>query len=480
MQAFRLQRPISMLCGPYTIRLNPFEKFFASPRQVVTLGLMIGSFMGSMEATVVATAMPTIVGEMGGLSFYGWSFSIYVLASSAGIPVAGKLSDILGRRLVYAWSMGLFLLASLLCSVAPNMLWLIVFRGLQGLGAAGLLPLALVMIGDMFSFEERARVQGLFSAVWGVSSIAGPLLGGFLVDKIGWPSVFYINVPFGILSAWFVWHWWRDRHELKQGKPHIDYAGAILVSLSAVALLLGLVDLSVWYGWALIGLSAVLGFVLWKVEKASPDPVLPLGLFRWRLFAVTILQSLAIGWVLNGVTAYVPLFVQKVQGKSATEAGASLTPMLLAWVTASVVCARIMLRIGYRGPAIGGMVAVIAGAVLLGLMQAGSGKLLLISSMVLMGAGFGFTVPAMLIAVQMMVERQLMGTATATIQFARSIGGSIGVGVMGAFLNWRMASAGMAGALETTFQVAGAMSVLALLFTLAAPVVSAEEMSQKR
>ncbi len=441
---------------------------------------MIGSFMGSMEATVIATAMPTIVGELGGLSIYGWAFSIYVLASSAGIPVAGKLSDILGRRIVYAWAMGLFLVASLLCAVAPSMIWLIVFRGMQGLGAAGLLPMALVMIGDMFSFEERARVQALFSGVWGLSSVVGPLLGGFLVDGVGWPSVFYINIPFGVLSAWLVWHWWKDSHELKQGKPYIDYPGAILVTLAAVALLFGLLDLKAWYGWALVGLSVVLGAVLWRVEKASPDPVLPLPLFGWRLFTISVLHALVIGWALNGVTAYVPLFVQEVQHKSATEAGATLTPMLLAWVIASAVCAKMMLRVGYRGPAIGGMVSVVAGSALLAFLEPASGKLLLLGSMVLLGGGLGFSVPALLIAVQMTVEKRWMGSATSTIQFARSIGGSVGVGVMGAFFNLRLPKVGMAGALETTFWVAGAVTVLGLLFTIAAPVVSAEEMSRKR
>lgn len=447
---------------------------------MVTLGLLIGSFMGSMEATVVATAMPTIVGELGGLSIYGWAFSIYVLASSAGIPVAGKLSDILGRRLIYAWSMGLFLVASLLCAFAPSMVWLIVFRALQGLGAAGLLPLALVMIGDMFTFEERAKVQAWFSAVWGVSSIAGPLLGGFLVDQIGWPSVFYINIPFGILSAWFVWHWWQDFHELTKGKPHIDYPGAILVTLAAVSLLLGLLDLSTWYGWALVAASGVLSYALWRVEKASPDPVLPLPLFQWRLFTISVLHSLTIGWLLNGVTAYVPLFVQEVQKKSATEAGATLTPLLLSWVSASVICARLMLRIGYRTPAVAGMVLVVCGSVLLSLLDATSGKLMLIASMFLLGTGFGFTVPALLIPVQMMAGRQSMGAATATLQFSRSIGGSIGVGVMGAFLNWRVHTAGMAAALETTFVVAGVMSVAGLAVTMAAPHIPASEMTKRR
>ncbi len=447
---------------------------------MVTLGLLIGSFMGSMEATVVATAMPSIVAQLGGLSYYGWAFSIYVLASSAGIPIAGKLSDIAGRRGVYLGSMVLFLLASLLCALAPSMLWLIVFRGLQGLGAAGLLPLALVMIGDLFTFAERARIQALFSAVWGISSIAGPLLGGFLVDRIGWPSVFYVNIPFGALSAWLVWHWWTDRHELPGGPPRIDYAGAALITLATIALLLGLTDLRAWYGLPLVLLSVVLGALLWRVEQRSPDPVVPLRLFSWPLFRLSVLHSLSIGWVLNGVTAYVPLYVQEVQGRTATEAGASLTPLLLAWVIASAVCARLMLRTGYRGPALAGMVLVVAGSALLALVEPQSPALLLLMSMLIMGAGFGLTVPALLIAVQMLVERQSMGVATSTLQFARSIGGSIGVGVMGALLNSRLPTVGMASALQTTFWAAGAATVLGLAFTLAAPAVSAAEMSRRR
>ncbi|MSV30894.1 MAG: MFS transporter [Bryobacterales bacterium] len=451
-----------------------------SPRQLVTLGLLIGSFMGSMEATVVATAMPTIVGQLGGLNVYGWAFSIYVLASSAGIPVTGKLSDIFGRRIVYAWSMALFLIASLLCAVAPTMLWLIVFRALQGLGAAGLLPLAIIMIGDMFTFEERARVQGFFSGVWGVSSIAGPLFGGFLVDGIGWPSVFYINVPFGLLSAWLVWHYWVDQHELAKGEPYIDYPGALAVTASAVVLLLALVDVVSWHGALLLILAGGLAFIAYRIERASSDPIIPLGLFHWKLFSVAILHSIVIGWLLSGVTAYVPLFVQEVQKGSATEAGAALTPMLFSWVTSSVVCARLMLRIGYRLPAIGGMVAVIAGSALLVLMQVDSPRSLLLASMVIMGCGFGFTVPALLIAVQTTVERQNMGAATSMIQFSRSMGGSIGVGVMGAFLNWEAGRAGFAVALQRTFWVAAAVTVLGLFITLSAPALTPEEMSKRR
>jgi EmrB/QacA subfamily drug resistance transporter len=440
----------------------------------VTLGLLIGSFMGSMESTVVATAMPTIVSQLGGLSIYGWAFSIYVLATSAFIPIAGKLSDIFGRRIVYAWSMAIFLVASLLCAVAPNMQLLIVFRGLQGIGAAGLLPLALIMIGDAFSLEQRPKIQGYFSVVWGVSSITGPLLGGFLVDRVGWPSIFYVNVPFGIWSAWLVWRNWHDQHSRAQttqahSKPYIDFAGAALVCAAAITLLLGLIDVSNWRYWLLIIASALLVQWLLRVERRSPDPILPLHLWPWPLFRLSVLHGAVIGWLVSGLTAYVPLYVQEVQRKSATEAGASLTPMLLGWVSSSVLSARLLLRVGYRPPAIGGMIASVLGVSLLFFLEPSSSPWLLIAAMSLTGCGFGFTVPAILIAVQSRVERQSMGAATASIQFMRNIGGSVGVGIMGGVFNLLLAQQGVAGATHSTFLICIAISLLGLLFTIRAP-----------
>lgn len=451
-----------------------------TPRRLVTLGLLIGSFMGSMEATVVATAMPTIVGQLGGLSVYGWAFSIYVLASSAGIPVTGRLSDLFGRRIVYAWSMALFLVASVLCALAPSMIWLIVFRGLQGLGAAGLLPLAVIMIGDMFHFEERAKVQGVFSGVWGISSIAGPLLGGLLVDTLGWPSVFYVNLPFGLLSAWMVWHWWTDHHELATGKAHIDYAGAAAVTGAAIALLLALVDITSLRGLFLGAAAAGLAWVAYRVEQRSPDPIIPLELFEWRLFTVAVLNSLVVGWLLNAVTAYVPLYVQEVRHTTATEAGAVVTPLLLAWVVSSVFCAKLMLRTGYRGPALSGMVLISVGCLGLALVDDGTSRGMLLGVLGVIGVGFGFSVPAMLIAVQSSVSRQRMGAATSMIQFSRSMGGSIGVGVMGGILNWLAPRGGYAVAIPRSFFAAAVVMAAGVWITSLAPAIPPAEMSRRR
>lgn len=443
-------------------------------------GLLLGSFMGSMETTVIATAMPTIVGELGGLGIYSWAFSIYVLASSAGIPVAGKLSDLFGRRLIYVVSMALFLLGSLACAFAPSMPWLIVMRGLQGLGAAGLLPLALAMVGDLYTLAERARIQALFAMVWGISSVAGPLIGGLLVDSLGWPSVFYVNIPFGVVSAWLVWSYGRDAQRQDAGRPHIDYAGAALITAAAIALLLGFLDIASVWGLALVAAATVLTIWLLRVERGSPDPVLPLQLFAWPLFRVAVLQATAVGWLLNGVTAFVPLYVQEVRKGSAMQAGASLTPMLLGWVAASTLSARLMLRTGYRGLAIGGTVLIAAGAAILLAVSFDTPAWWLTASMVCMGIGFGFSVPTLLIAVQMLVEKRHMGVATSALQFARSLGGAVGVGAMGAVLNWRSAAGGMDQGIRASFWVGAVASVVALLFVVRAPAVTVEEMGRSR
>src|SRR5512138_3587139 len=198
---------------------------------LVTAGIMLSLFLASMESTVVATAMPTIVGQLGGLEHYSWVFSAFMLASTTTVPLYGKLSDIYGRRKLYIFAMALFLVGSVLCGLANSMTGLIFARAIQGIGAGGIMPLAFILIGEMFTLEQRAKMQGLFSGVWGVSSIAGPLLGGFLVDQFSWRWVFYINVPFGLLAAGLVGFAWRDQIRV-HGKPVVDYAGAALLTLS--------------------------------------------------------------------------------------------------------------------------------------------------------------------------------------------------------------------------------------------------------
>jgi drug resistance transporter, EmrB/QacA subfamily len=403
---------------------------------LITAGLMLSLFLASMESTVVSTGMPTIVSQLGGLESYSWVFTAFMLASTTTVPLYGKLSDLFGRRPVFVAAMAIFLIGSALCGLATTMPQLIAFRTVQGIGAGGLLPLVFIIIGDLFSLEQRARLQGLFSGVWGISSIAGPLLGGFIVDQASWQWIFWINIFPGLAATAIVWFAWIDRARAHDApKRSIDYAGALLLTAGAVALLMSLTDLGA--SWALptlAGALALFGALVWVEHRAS-DPVLPIGLFRDRMFLVACGHGILAGCAVFGGATFVPLYVQGVLGTSATEAGAALMPMLLAWVFSSILGTRLLLRLGYHTIALAGMVALVIGAFPLMFLDTQTNRLLLMTSLGLMGFGMGFSIPAFLIAVQSTVERSKLGTATSTLQFSRSIGGAFGIGVMGAILS---------------------------------------------
>jgi len=403
---------------------------------LITAGLMLSLFLASMESTVVSTGMPTIVSQLGGLESYSWVFTAFMLASTTTVPLYGKLSDLFGRRPVFVAAMAIFLTGSALCGLAATMPQLIAFRTIQGIGAGGLLPLVFIIIGDLFSLEQRARLQGLFSGVWGISSIAGPLLGGFIVDQASWRWIFWINIIPGLAATAIVWFAWIDRPRAHNVPPRsIDYAGALLLTAGAVTLLMSLTDLGA--SWALptlAGALALFGALVW-VERRASDPVLPIGLFRDRMFLVACGHGILAGCAVFGGATFVPLYVQGVLGTSATEAGAALMPMLLAWVFSSILGTRLLLWAGYHTIALAGMAALVIGAFPLMFLDTQTNRLLLLISLGLMGFGMGFSIPAFLIAVQSTVERSKLGTATSTLQFSRSIGGAFGIGIMGVILS---------------------------------------------
>jgi EmrB/QacA subfamily drug resistance transporter len=407
---------------------------------IVTLGIMVSLFLASMEGTVVATAMPSIVAQMGGLSIYSWVFSVYMLTSTTSVPLYGKLSDLYGRKRIYIISMILFMLGSILCAQARSMDQLILFRAIQGLGAGGVLPLAFIIIGQLFNFEQRAKMQGLFSSVWGVSAVVGPLIGGFMVDKISWQWVFYINVIPGFIACALVWFAWKEAPASAKAKVQIDYAGALLLTVAVVLLLLGLNELGSTFGQGILCLSIVLFAVLIWVERRAPDPILPLGLFRDRLFLVTLLHGIFAGWAVFGSLSYVPLFVQAVLGTSATQAGITLTPMSLSWTITSIFGARLLLKVGYRSLALTGMLVLFAGAFFMTQISENTSQLAVMLYTGMMGVGMGVSMPAFLIAVQSRVRINQLGVATSTVQFSRSIGGTLGVSVLGAILSSSLAS----------------------------------------
>jgi MFS family permease len=287
-------------------------------------------------------------------------------------------------------------------------------------------------------------MQGLFSGVWGVSSIIGPLLGGFLVDQVSWHWVFYVNIVPGILSAFLVGFGWRGERARRaptgQAILPIDFAGTALLSAAVVALMLGLFDLGSLLSFGLMALAVALVAGLLWVERRAPDPILPLPLFRGRLFSIANVHGLLSGWAMFGSISFVPLFAQGVLGASATLAGATLTPETLSWTLASIVGSRLLLRYGYRTIALAGMIFLVLGSFLMTQLGPQSSVLWVMFCFALMGAGMGLSLPAFLIAVQSDVRREVMGTATATLQFSRSIGGTVGVSVMGAVLSWGLAA----------------------------------------
>jgi len=407
---------------------------------LIVLGIMLSIFLASMEGTVVATAMPTIVGQLGGLSIYSWVFSMYMLTSTTTVPIYGKLSDIYGRKRVYMISMTLFLAGSLLCGQARSMEQLIFFRAMQGIGAGGVLPLAFTIIAELFDLEMRARMQGLFSGVWGVSSVIGPLIGGFLVDQVSWQWVFYINLIPGILAAALVWFAWKGGGRISAIQAPVDYLGAIILTFGVLSLLFGLESLGTPLGWWLLGIAFILFAWLVWIERRATDPILPLPLFRDRLFLITILHGILSGWAMFGSVNFVPLFVQAVLGTSATEAGIALTPMSLCWTFASIIGSRLLLKVGYHTLSLVGMALVSAGAFFMSQIGINSSQILIMFYLSLMGIGMGLCIPAFLIAVQSTVRREDLGVATSTVQFSRSIGGTIGVSVLGIFLSSRLAS----------------------------------------
>ncbi|MGB8646632.1 MAG: MDR family MFS transporter [Anaerolineae bacterium] len=406
---------------------------------LITAGVMLSLFMAAMESTVVSTAMPTIVADLGGLSIYSWVFSAYLLTSTTTMPLYGKLSDIYGRRPIFMIALALFLGGSVLSGQAGSMEQLILFRALQGLGAGGLQPLAFILIGDMFSFEQRAKMQGLFSGVWGISSIVGPLLGGFLVDQVSWHWVFYVNIVPGILAGAIIWFLWVEHAHVAQNKrAAIDYAGAAVLTLDVVVLLFGLFEFGTLLGSGLLVLAALFLFGLIWIERRAADPILPMSLFGDRLFSIALIQGVLAGCALFGSASFVPLFVQAVLGTSATLAGATLTPQLLGWVGASIIGSRLLLRMGYHRIAIVGMVILTIGAALMARIDANSNLIGIMVNVSIMGIGMGLSIPAFLLAVQNTVPRRLLGTATSTVQFSRSIGGAIGVSIMGIVLAARL------------------------------------------
>jgi EmrB/QacA subfamily drug resistance transporter len=394
------------------------------------LALLLALFMAAMEMTVVSTAMPTVVADLGGALHYAWVFSAYMLASTVMVPIHGKLADLYGRKPVMLASMAIFLAGSMASGQARTMTALIVFRAIQGIGAGGLQPIAVTIVGDIFDVEERARMQGIFGAVWGIAGLAGPLLGGVIVATLSWRWVFYVNVPFGLLSAVILTGSFVESVEKKAHR--LDIAGAALLSLAVVSLLLGVEG---FLPWLLLPASVATAIAFLVVEHRAEEPMLPPSLFRTRVLAISSVLATMTGAAMIGIVTFIPLYAQGVLGSSPTEAGAAIAPMAVGWPIASAISGRLISRLGFRTPVRVGMVILALSTVGLAYViarGATSGQLRLASTA--FGVGMGFANTALVIAVQTSVAFNQRGVATASTMFFRNIGGTIGVGVMGVVL----------------------------------------------
>ena len=414
-------------------------------RWAVTAGVMTGMFLAALEATVVSTAMPTVIASLGGLSHYSWVFSAYLITSTVTVPVWGKLSDLYGRRLFYQIGIAVFLLGSILSGISTSMTELIAFRAIQGLGAGALIPLGMTIIGDIYTVSERARMQALFSGVWGFSSVIGPVLGGFITDQLSWRWVFYINIPVGLAAALIMGLALKEPK--RQQRPAIDYAGALLLMLAITLLMLALVEggasietMTSPQNLALFAGAAVLTALFVWAEARASDPIVPFKLFRNRVVTVSIIAGFLAGVAMFGAITFVPLFAQGALGATATEAGSLLTPLMLSWVILSIIGGRLLLRVGYKPTSIAGFLLLTVGLALLANFNRDTRRVWLYLDLIMIGAGLGLTMLTLLIAVQQSVSRAQLGIATSLNQFFRSIGGAVGVAVLGTVLSTGLTS----------------------------------------
>ncbi len=405
-------------------------------RTLVLVAMMLAIFMAAVEATIVATALPTIVAELGGFRWFSWVFSIYLLTQAVTIPVYGKLSDMYGRKPVFYAGASLFLLGSALCGFAGSMAQLIAFRALQGLGAGAVQPLAMTVIGDIYAGPERAKVQGWISSVWGFSSLVGPALGALFVETLHWSLVFWVNLPIGVLAMGMMAAF---LHERVERRPHrLDLLGSATMVLGTGVLMLALIQASQLPVSAFIGLVALavaLGAAFLRAEQTAEEPMMPLELWRHPIIALGNGGALVTGALMMGVTTFLPSYVQGVMGRSPAVAGFALAAMSVGWPVASTLGGRLMVRTSYRRVAVLGGLGLVAGSAVLVLLTPERGPLWGWVGALLVGAGMGASTTAYLVSIQSSVAWQRRGVATSSNMFMRIVGQALGAAALGAVLN---------------------------------------------
>jgi EmrB/QacA subfamily drug resistance transporter len=428
------------MSDPHPAHATPHQ-----PVRTVFGALMLVMLLASLDQTIVSTALPTIVGEFGELAHLSWIVTAYLLASTVVTPLYGKLGDLFGRKIVLQSAILIFLAGSALCGLSHSMGQLIAFRAVQGLGGGGLIVSTTAAIGDIISPRDRPKYQGLFGAVWGLSTILGPLIGGFFVEQVSWRWIFYINLPLGLLVVAVIG--WAFSAPPPSRRPRIDVAGAVLLAVTLTALIL-LTSLGghalAWGSAEALGLTAavlggLVGFV--AVERSAAEPILPLVLFRNGVFSICCAVGFIVGLSMFGSITFMPLYLQIVKGITPTQAGMALAPMMAGMLLASIAAGRIIHRIGrYRPFPIVGTALMTIGLGLLATLKLSTAVSVACGFVMLLGFGLGLVMQVLILAVQNAVEHRHLGVATSGATLLRSVGGSVGVSVFGAIFTAALTS----------------------------------------
>lgn len=419
--------------------VNRKENKKLTNRPLVLASVILAMFMGAIEVTIVSTAMPAIVADLGGFRLYSWVFSAYLLMNAVTVLIYGKLSDLFGRKPVLFFGIIMFLIGSLLCGFAGSMKALILYRFIQGFGAGAVTPLATTIIGDIYTKEERANIQGYLSSVWGISAIIGPAIGGFLVQYASWHYVFWINIPLGLLSIAGLSLFLHE--DIAKKEIRVDYAGAVLLAIAIFTLMFVLVEGGNVMPWG--SLQVVFLFVIVIVtsvlfifqEKRASEPIMPFSIWKERSILIANSTSLTTGIMLIGISSFLPTFVQGVMEQLPIVAGFTLTAMSIGWPLASTIAGRMLIFLGYRATSVIGGISLMIGSVAFVTMTAETGPLWAAAGSFFVGVGMGLTSTAFIVSIQSSVGWQQRGIATAANMFMRNLGNTIGAALLGGILN---------------------------------------------
>jgi len=448
-----------------------------SSRGPILLAVMLSTALIAVDATVISTAVTSVVEELGGFESFPWLFSIYLLSITVLVPVYSKLGDMLGRKPVILFGIAVFLLGSILCGAAWDMTSLIVFRALQGIGAGAISPMSMTILGDIYDLKERARVQGYIGAVWGTASVVGPALGAVFAMAHAWRFIFFINIPLCLIAMWLVWRGLRE--DVPRRRHRIDYPGAVLITLGLGAIILGVLEGGRAWTWdsaVSVGLfvgGALLLVAFGLVERRAAEPVLPLSILRRPVMAVSVGLGIALGIAMIGLAEYVPTYLQIGAGVSPFIAGLALSAQLIGWPTAATLAGRIYLKRGFRFTLLLGATLAAVGGLGLALVSPYPSPWLVGACALVMGFGFGWAALPVLVSAQSRVSWEERGVVTGTILFSRSLGQAIGAAVLGAIANAVIADRGGDENVPETMIAAGIAVFTALAITLGAKFVLA-------